>query len=943
MNLNVILSCPITLGAGKQTCSDGKTTIPQYHGIAPGSCVAIEHALSEQHADIAAGLARFMAANLALPSGYTLAAIGNTLAISNSAAAAGAAAKPSPPKPSPAKTNSAKTNSAKTSTAKVNTAKPIPATPDPGPLVGEITAYIDLLNSSQDAVPPVSLRISFPAAAFLGGDAGAALADAAGSNFQLEPLTSTAVLVTANPASAIRTCQEWTDFFSSAGDIAHTAMQASPVDRTYEIDAGDAATALNAAPLVGPGSGPGNGSSSGKSSGNSGISSGAGAGSSGAGSGGSKAASAGGSNAGGSAGNNSTSTPPSAPTPSTTTANTFPLGHPGDDLILFTSANGDRAISEKQRVLAAMDLPRPQMLINGWVLQSSTRDYGKSAEFRNGVTQFVNQQNDALQTAVLTGWNEVAARIRADMPNTPPISRETEQLLSTSNFFDHDFTDYLTQRKAYNPVNEDIPPASATAVDMGGIGATAAQASALFCAEGQYCFGYTELFAHAQPRLTDLLLTFIAAANPQAETKAAIDAVEKNPAPPAGATCEDRDAALLGAGGAAPPLALECFRERANGLLAPGNGALGLIRAALADFLFNYKMSQIYPHEFTAYDLSQSAVSLDRALEPLIDSFNRDIAAFQIFWQKKITDEEKHLIGPKQLFYSGVISVRTVAGNASSASTTSQSFLNISQAPDIGTLLSNLVAAAPAAAVAGTPAGVLAGNLSPNGVQALKAALESYQTTQAQVGRQLSIQAQPRSLAGASAAELDVTFNAGESAPPTYWSSSSGSSSSGPNLSRVSSQSVSTHVRVDSLNLFEISSMTAILRAGRTKFPLLPPFVEIPYIGTLVGIPLKEAENFQTSTAIISAVVVPTASDLANGLRFRSDLVLEPLENASGDQSCQLGGATPACHVRQAASMQELGGRARLVEYNHEMVQCYASGATDCSSLRFNQILAPAP
>lgn len=927
MNLNIVLSCPITVGDGNETCSDRKTTIPQYHGIAPGSCPAVEGALRHQQVDMAAGLAQFVSANLALPAGYTLTPIGNSLAISSSAGGHGAAAKS-----------------------------------DPTPLIKEIVAYLTLLNSSRDVLPPMTMKLTFPMAALLGGNASTALVNAGSSNFQVQALTNTSVLVSPNPAGAIRTCQQWTDFFSQAGEIARTVMQAPPIYRTYQIDAGDAATALNATPLVAQGGGSGDnkggtGSAAGGGAPNPGGSGGAGGGGAAAGNGSGNANQGPGKGAGGGAGaptggpDNSNSgrgsgappTPPSAPAPSTATASAFPTGHPGDDLILLAGANGDSAIPEKERILAAMDLPRPQMLINGWVLQSSTKDYSKSAQFRNAVTQFVNQQNDALQAAVLTGWNVIAGRIKAGMA-AGPINLQSEQLLSTSSFFDHDFTDYLTQRKAYNPVKEGPSPSSGLTLAGEESGATAAQPSQLFCQEQQYCMGYTELFAHVRPRLTDLLLTLIAANDPPAEVNAAIDAVEGNPSRgQTGTPCENRDLDLLKAGGDTPPLALECLRERADTLLAPGHESLGTVRAALADFLFNYKMSQMYPHEFTPYDLSQSAVAFDHALEPLIDNFNRDIAAFQIYWQGRITDQESHLISEKQLFYSGILSVRTVAGNASTASTTSQSYLNISQAPDIGTLLSNLAAAAPAAVTAGTPAGVLAGNMSPNEVQSLKAALQSYQTTKAQIGRQLTIQAQPRSLAGASAAEMDVTFNASESAPPTYWSTAPASNTSGPDLSRVASQSVTTHVRVDSLNLFEISSMTAILRAGRTKFPLLPPFVEIPYIGTLVGIPLKQAENFQTSTAIISAVVVPTASDLANGLRFRADLVLLSLNDGAGDQSCKLGGAVPTCHVRQAASMQELGGRARLIEYNHQMVQCYASGATDCYSLRLDQILAPRP
>ena len=57
--------------------------------------------------------------------------------------------------------------------------------------------------------------------------------------------------------------------------------------------------------------------------------------------------------------------------------------------------------------------------------------------------------------------------------------------------------------------------------------------------------------------------------------------------------------------------------------------ALGLLRAAVAGFLFDYKISQSYPHEFDPYSLSMSADRLNAALSPLIEAFNRDLTAYQ--------------------------------------------------------------------------------------------------------------------------------------------------------------------------------------------------------------------------------------------------------------------------------------------------------------------------
>lgn len=976
--LNIALTCRVSTGR----CSVTKYSFPPFRGLAAGTCPALESALQGKNAEEEASLAQFLAANMMPQPDYTLSAFGDTVVFSKS---------------NDATTTKQGATSKKSSTAMDDEVSVI---------IGEIKGYLGLLNSDPNLIPPLNIELNFRAATLLGGDPSTVLQNATGGIFQVQQLTSTRAVVSSSgqyPA----TCSQWANFLRQAGEIAQSAVQVSPIYRTYQIEAGDAAAALNEKALAsaaskpsnpanttgGKGGGTGKGaddSSGDKDNSNNTDEENSNKDTSSAKNSKNKQSSSDAASTTKSGKGNSKKTSSAAPaaktddatqtkgneteTPPTSTATNLPLGHPGDDLLIFTGSGVDAQNAEKQRILAAMDLPRPQMIVNGWVLQSSSKDADKSAAFRNQVTQFVNEQNDALQRAILTGWQVVKLRIKsAGKPDSGKLP-----------FFDREFTNYLTQRKAYDPLLENIPAPDSLAVAMGGMGPTDPKekdpmVNPDFCASGQYCLGYTELFEHPQPRLTDLMLTFIAAQNPPAEVNLAVDCVEAsdgtspivppctpppvhNPPDPmqrdlaktlvvAGLSrpggpmvCDQRD--LLGINsyadeGHSPRLFLECFREGVNGLLADSNGALGPIRAALADFLFNYKMSQMYPHEFAAYDLTQSAVALDRSLEPLIDAFNRDIAAFQVYWEYRVAYTGKRLLGEKQIFYGGVISVRTVGGNASSASTTTQSFLNISQAPQINTLLTNLAGAASAA----SPAGVLA-DLSGNQAQALKAALESYQTTEAQVGRTLSVQVQPRSLAGASAAEMDVTFHADESAKPSYWSNAPANNTTGPDLSRVASHDITTHVRVDSLNLFEISSMTAILNAGRTKLPLLPPFVEIPYIGTLAGIPLPPAESYQTSTAILSAVVVPTATDLANGLRFRSDLVLEPLEGAPNNQTCSLSfgpgpAPNPACHVRNANSMDDLGGRKRLIEFNRKMVECYASGDPDCYALTFSKILVP--
>src|ERR1019366_5855091 len=122
------------------------------------------------------------------------------------------------------------------------------------------------------------------------------------------------------------------------------------------------------------------------------------------------------------------------------------------------------------------------------------------------------------------------------------------------------------------------------------------------------------------PRLTDLLLTLIAAKDPAEAANQAVNAFEELAAVrlnPPDKTCEEWDNPALPAGDETPPPPrFECFRATIKALSREGPiavqpSALGVVRAAVADFLYNYKISQQYPHEFSPYNLGQSAQALN--------------------------------------------------------------------------------------------------------------------------------------------------------------------------------------------------------------------------------------------------------------------------------------------------------------------------------------------
>jgi hypothetical protein len=725
------------------------------------------------------------------------------------------------------------------------------------------------------------------------------------------------------------------------------------------------------------------------------------------------------------------------------------------DLLVYSDANpGDDAqIAERNRILAGLDLPRPEMILSAWVTQNSTANPQAMGAFNNMVKGIVADYNKEYEYVVLRGWLSLKKQQSRD-----------------KQFFNEPFRSYISDRFVADTSKERKNGSSVQNLSQAFLDQSQAtmadpispvkRTNLGICERKRYCLGYSGLFSRSfldddspgpiKPALTDLLLTIIAAEKPVAVAERAVKDVEGTApveninicdgtstlvrkrcraiwrnldighvsVPPQPSSCEDEDfrgilSSLIRDQHNEPRVRLRCFLEEAKVLLAhicePGESqctsaaktllafdggheeedaedkppyGVGLFRAAIADFLFNYKMSQQYPHEFVPYDLTQSANTLNNALSPLIDAFSRDLWSYQMFVRADMqyqveelnlrTDQRccvKKLFGldKPSFFNDGVVTVRTISGQPTSVSVTSQSFLNGSTAPELPALLNSLASlGAPGGGGGGsstTAAGTTttttttttsggSGGSPGSGAPpatglfgiygALPAVLANYQTSYAQIGRQLSFTATPRSLATASSAEIAVTLNADESAGgPLY--TGPGATDPAFNTSRVANHDTTTRVRVDSIKLFEVSSFSAIVERSRSRFPLLPPFVEIPYIGTFAGIPLGSAKEFHSSTAVISAYVVPTATDIAYGLRFVSDLAVDGLN--PGACSFFKGAAGPdvknVCVFRKMFSLYDVGPEQPIREFNKNITRCFATDTSSdgCRRVSFDNAL----
>jgi hypothetical protein len=357
-----------------------------------------------------------------------------------------------------------------------------------------------------------------------------------------------------------------------------------------------------------------------------------------------------------------------------------------------------------------------------------------------------------------------------------------------------------------------------------------------------------------------------------------------------------------------------------------GTTRIGLLRAAVADFLFNYKMSQEFPRDFAPYDLQHSAQELNAELNPLVLAFNQDVAAYSQHLSDKLDVGSSSFPqvwrNHRSFLSDGIITVRGIGGLQSTVDTTTQNFFDATQAQSLSAILNNFTGQGGAAGAAGGTAAsptasvlsaLQAGTLNPTTAIAALAAIVP-QATKVQIGRQLSFYVTPYTLPGASSAELQVALTVGDSAEPTLYQAGNATGAI-DTVSHVAQHNVSTRVRVESVKLFELSSFSALLQRPRAKFPLVPPFVELPLIGSVLSVPLPGAKEYHRSTAIVSAVIVPTATDLAYGIDFAHDRLITSEEKTVWGRRYEM---------RSVGSLSDFV-RAPIAAFHKAMVNCLAT------------------
>jgi len=718
------------------------------------------------------------------------------------------------------------------------------------------------------------------------------------------------------------------------------------------------------------------------------------------------------------------------------------IGAISPDLLVFndTTNGDDGAVSEKKRIAAILDLPRPEMSISAWIMQNSSVDPDSVNEVSRLVRENVALYNEGLENTILRGWDYLKLE------------------MASPGYFNGDFYNYISRRvvfqgqketpqetspdsleqRAHDLLNEDLAASDSLSASPVAVGIISRQQYLGTCSSSEYCLGYTTLFQPLRARLTDLLLALVASDNPVQQLNCAIDhgesaespssicahqadsydpnnlkaCDEKDPASPCQVwtqleSLRDRNKALplkdprLQTTGCIeadyigtlqsmlrdskeplkPILFLNCFRRKASTIFDKSDAhgpvtELGLLRAAIADFLFNYKMSQQYPHEFVAYDLTTSAQAMNSALRPLVDSFVQDVTAYQAVLKRRlglqIDDMNRHLtkssvFDKPRFFNNAIVTVNTIANSEASSDTATESYLEALNPPTLSSMANALVGTSSSSApTSGTALSGLLSATRLNEAQAIAAGLSQFQSSKIHLGRELSVDVKPSSLLGANSAELQVVLKADDEAGSGAYSSGG---SGDAEVSRFGKSDTSTRVRVDSLKLFEVSSFGSELSVPKKRFPILPvPGLEMPYFGSILSLPLRPAREFHASMAVMSAIVIPTAADVAYTARFVGDRVLvaeNPARDVASDISdpCvwpidprnQQNRNRSLCKTRPAVSLHDFNGEP-IREYNRMIIHCFATGGTSatpnlvfqndalnrskCSALRFQDVLA---
>lgn len=595
------------------------------------------------------------------------------------------------------------------------------------------------------------------------------------------------------------------------------------------------------------------------------------------------------------------------------------------DLIVLadpTGVNSRDTLDRAQRMIALLDEPRAQVVVNAWSLQVASDKQNKTSQLVPEARRLAAGYNNALELAVMRGWNFL---------NDPHESAGDDNPIK----LDPVFSGYLCRSFRYRLPKSDLTTDTYDVANRERTWATdrcpikddkLRSATSL-----HYALGYDSLFGSEAPDLLQMMILVMATTNPGKTIGATIDRMEgkgqalfdqlklEHPMTLGreNDSCQDEDRRFyesqrslikplyLSNDGdsfyrniqqqTAPPyVGLGCTRAKLEELTTKNDAgvkfstsAVGQFRAAVVDYLFQNKMKAEYPNDFQPFLFPESAATLDAVLTPIVEAFNQDLDALQQNLQWQLTDgvpQDKHLTYTS----NGLISVKVVSGNQALAQTQSLNYWPQNPTLKLEDFAAALVNAQNTATTAANsnsksstsvPAPPLLGGTLSTIIPAI-AAFSTAQPQQvtAKVGSGLALTVTPYTLSSARGAELNVNVTYNENAAATISSDTTQSQASDDLNSRVSEHEVNTLVRMDSMKFFEISTMQSVIARQKARYKLIDPVIELPLLDGLgYGVRRRPQVIYNQSIIFLEASIMPTAADLGQGLIYQSDTVLNPM------------------------------------------------------------------
>jgi hypothetical protein len=575
-----------------------------------------------------------------------------------------------------------------------------------------------------------------------------------------------------------------------------------------------------------------------------------------------------------------------------------PLVEPLDDngnndllLILPTPVGMRDHSTDVRRAVAMLDLPRPQLSLQVWSYQISEAVKKQDPRHRAKASQNVQQTFGDIRQAVNDGNLKMTEALEHGLGTL----FDAAQSAPNGSFFSPAFYSYLTAR--YDQCLR----------------------------QDRYCLGYVDALTvprdnggAANASLSRLLLFLIAANDAEALQLAPTDtrartrnALVDHMDDPACPVDDPGDAASINAD-SAPPLCFWRFRERLSEIAKPRN--LRILRAALLEFLFEYKWTIVYPNDFIPYNLQRTAHVVDGLFAPVTDAFNQDLDSYVIRQLNYVEHLQKSRATGLSAF--GSVQVSAISGTKASVEGKVDNYFDITPPQSLNDILNvgNQQNLASNLKTVLEPKEILM-------VQAL-ANIGTQPRITAQVAKETKLTITPTTLDTASSAELQLDFDVSEPDPPATVNQKTADKDL---LDRVAEYHVTNHVRVDALKLFQVSAFTMELTHPDRGVPV--PIVgqvwegvfgTTPGIGRLFRMPPYSKTEDNRSVAIVRAVVVPTAMDLGLSLPFAADRVEDPVTDTTDPLN----------------ATAQSGGRLR--EFHNRMVTCMLQGSDNCANLKLS-------